>query len=104
MTSFLSGEKVLGYRCVRRVATCHGRSGFPADSLHSLDNLANCTNETIVMQTDMLDNSTHAAEDRTCSKAAHGGACGMPTLDYCECVCNSFSLSAVRYIHQCFHV
>jgi hypothetical protein len=72
------GEKVLGFRCVRRVATCHGRPGAPADDLRSLDDRANCTNQTIVMRTDRLDNSTHVPEDHTCRE----GECGMPTLDY----------------------
>eukprot|EP01052_Picozoa_sp_SAG31_P011635 SAG31_NODE_662_length_13028_cov_3.364529_11_plen_489_part_00 len=69
-----AAEKVLGFRCVRRIATCAGAG--VADNLRSL---ANCTEQTISMQTDAVDNDTHVAEDRTCSKT---GQCGMPTLDY----------------------
>ena len=68
-----AAEKVLGFRCVRRIATCAGKG--VADSLHSL---ANCTEQSISMRTDAVDNGTHMPEDHSCSK----GECGMPTLDY----------------------
>lgn len=68
-----AAEKVLGFRCVRRISTCPGKG--MADNLRSL---TNCTEQSISMQTDAVDNGTHTPEDHTCSK----GECGMPTLDY----------------------
>ena len=68
-----AAEAVLGYRCVRRIATCAGAG--VADDLKSI---TNCTEQSISMKTDAVDNSTHVPEDRTCRE----GVCGMPTLDY----------------------
>ncbi len=74
-----AAEKVLGFRCVRRISTCAGKG--IADNLHSL---ANCTEQSISMQTDAVDNGTHTPEDNTCSK----GECGSALLvDYVCMAC-----------------
>lgn len=75
-----AAEKVLGYRCVRKLASCPGMF----HSSTGLKSLETCRNESIAMQTDALDNATHTPEDHTCTPAhgGHAAKCNMPTLDY----------------------
>jgi hypothetical protein len=75
-----AAEKVLGYRCVRKLSTCPGMF----HSSTGLKSLETCRNESIAMQTDALDNATHMPEDDTCTPAhdGHAAKCNMPTLDY----------------------
>ena len=64
--------RALGYRCVRRMATCRGAGAT------DLRSIARCTNQSIAMQTDSVDNNTHTPEDPI--KLPHHNR--MPTLDY----------------------
>ena len=82
------------YRCVRRISTCPssdaGSSGGGGNGNgndngrnQSLRSLLECSDQSIAMQTDAIDNATHVPEDHTCSnKTGRPHLCAMPTLDY----------------------